>query len=60
MRRVIVALIVGLAIGYHWGFGEATDGMPSIVERTLERFGTAKIKAAQDARNRRVDEASRP
>lgn len=60
MRRVIVALIVGLAIGYKWGFGEGTDGMPSVVERTLERFGTSKIKAAQDARNARVDEASRP
>ena len=60
MRRVIVALIVGLAIGYHWGFGEGVDGKPSIVERTLERFGTSKIKAAQDAQNRRVDEASRP
>jgi hypothetical protein len=60
MRRVIIALIVGIAIGYNWGFGEGTDGKPSVVERTLERFGTSKIRAAQEARDRRVDEASRP
>lgn len=60
MKRVILALIVGLAIGYNWGFGEGSEGKPSVVERTLDHFGTSKIKAAQDAQNRRVDEASRP
>jgi hypothetical protein len=60
MKRVILALIIGVAVGYKWGFGEGTDGRPSIVERTLDRFGTSKVKAAQEARQRRVDEASRP
>ncbi|MGH7616692.1 MAG: hypothetical protein ACREPM_05635 [Gemmatimonadaceae bacterium] len=60
MKRVILALIIGLAVGYKWGFGDGTGGQPSIVERTLDRFGTAKVKAAQDAREKRVEEASRP
>jgi hypothetical protein len=60
MKRVILALIIGVAVGYKWGFGEGTDGRPSIVERTLDRFGTSKVKAAQETRQRRVDEASRP
>lgn len=60
MKRVILALIIGLALGYKWGWGDGTDGRASIVERTLDRFGTSKVKAAQEARQRRVDEASRP
>ena len=59
MKRVIVALIIGLVVGYNWGFGEGTAGKQSVVERTLERFGTAKVKAAQDARNKRVDELTK-
>jgi len=60
MKRVIVALIIGVSVGYKWGFGDGTDGRPSIVQRTLDRFGTSKIKAAQEARDKRVEEASRP
>jgi hypothetical protein len=60
MKRVILALLVGLAMGYGWGYGDGNDGKPTIVARTLDRFGTSKIKAAQDAREKRVDEASRP
>jgi hypothetical protein len=60
MKRVILALIIGVAVGYKWGYGEGTDGQPSVVERTLDRFGTSKVKAAQEARQRRVDEASKP
>lgn len=60
MKRVIVALIIGVSVGYKWGFGDGTDGRPSIVQRTLDKFGTSKIKAAQEARDKRVEEASRP
>jgi hypothetical protein len=60
MKRVIVALIIGVAVGYKWGFGDGTDGRSSIVERTLDKFGTSKVRAAQEARDRRVEEASRP
>jgi hypothetical protein len=60
MKRVLLALIVGAALGYTWGYGEGTDGRPSIVARTLDMFGTSKIKDAQEARERRVQEASKP
>lgn len=60
MKRVVIALIVGLAAGYSWGYGDGDNGKGTIVERTLERFGTSKIKDAQDARERRVQDASKP
>ncbi|MDB4877115.1 MAG: hypothetical protein JWM41_3561 [Gemmatimonadetes bacterium] len=60
MKKVVLALIVGLVMGYHWGYGDGNDGKSSIVSRTLDRFGTSKVKAAQDARERKVEDASRP
>ncbi|HEY4129819.1 MAG TPA: hypothetical protein VGM50_04350 [Gemmatimonadaceae bacterium] len=60
MRRLIIGLLVGAAMGYHWGYDEGSAGKPSIAERTLNRFGTSKIRAAQDAQNKRVEEAARP
>jgi len=60
MKRVILALIIGVAVGYNWGFGDGTEGRPSVVERTLDKFGTSKVKAAQEAREKRVEDASKP
>lgn len=60
MKRVIVALLVGLAAGYHYGFDDATQGGDSIITRTLNHFGTSKIRNAQAAREQRVEEASKP
>ena len=60
MKRIIVALLVGLAAGYHYGFDDATTGRESIVSRTLDRFGTSKIRNAQAAQDRRIQEASKP
>jgi hypothetical protein len=60
MKRLIVGLIIGLALGYKFGFGDGTQGRPSIVARTLDRFGTSKIRAAREANDRRIDEAGRP
>jgi hypothetical protein len=59
MKRVIVALIIGAAMGYHWGYDEGSDGKPSIVARTLDRFGTSKIKAAQEEHERRIQEVTK-
>ena len=64
MRRAIAALIVGLALGYtwgySWGYGDGNDGRPSVASRVLERFGTSKVRAAQEAHDQRIQEASRP
>jgi hypothetical protein len=53
-------LIVGLALGYHWGYGDGNGGRPTVASRALERFGTSKVRAAQEANDRRIQEASRP
>ena len=60
MKKAIVALILGLAAGYHWGYGEGSDGKASIALRVLDKFGATKLKNAQEARNQRVEEASKP
>jgi len=60
MKRFIAALLFGLAIGYKYGYGDAKDGRESVFSLALDRFGAAKLRAAQADRDRRVDEASRP
>src|SRR5262249_17086912 len=60
MRKAIVALIVGLAMGYHWGFDEGSAGKPSVALRVLDKFGATKLKNAQEAQDKRVQEASKP
>lgn len=60
MKRLVVALILGLAMGYNWGYDEGTAGKESVVARALDHFGTSKVKAAEEARERQVDAASRP
>lgn len=60
MKRVLLAVIVGVALGYNWGYDEGTNGRPSVVSRTLDLFGTSKVKDAQEARERRVQDASKP
>ena len=60
MMKFLVALLLGLAMGYHWGYDEGWAGKPSIVARSLDRFGTSKVRAASEANDKRVDEASRP
>jgi hypothetical protein len=60
MKKLLVAVILALAFGYHWGYGEGSAGQPSIVVRTLDHFGTSKIKAASEARDKRIEEASKP
>ena len=60
MKRLVVAMIIGVAVGYNWGYGEGTEGQPSVVSRTLDRFGTSKVKAAQEAQEKRVQDAARP
>jgi hypothetical protein len=60
MWKLLIVLIVGLAMGYRWGYDEGSNGRPSIVVRTLDHFGTSKLKAAQEARDKRVEDASKP
>jgi hypothetical protein len=60
MKKLILALIVGLVMGYSWGYGDGHGGRDSIASRTLDRFGTSKIRAASEANDRRINDASKP
>jgi hypothetical protein len=60
MRKALVALIIGLAMGYHWGFDEGSAGKKSVALRVLDKFGASKLKDAQETRDKRVEEASKP
>lgn len=59
MKKVAIALLLGLAIGYRWGFSDATLRKPSIAQRALDKFGATRIKNAQENRERQTD-AIRP
>ena len=60
MKRIILALLVGLAAGYHWGYGDGRGRGPSLVARTLDHFGASQVRAAQAADDRSVEDAGRP
>jgi hypothetical protein len=56
----MLALLVGLAAGYHWGYGDGVNGGPSIISRTLDRFGASQIRAEQAENDKRIDDAGKP
>jgi hypothetical protein len=58
MRKAVLALL-GLAIGYRWGYDDASQRKPSIARRALDKFGATRIKNAQENRERQTD-AIRP
>ena len=60
MWKLLLALIIGLGMGYHWGYDEGSTGKASIVARALDHFGTSKLRAAQEARDKRIEDASKP
>jgi hypothetical protein len=60
MKKAVVALLIGLAMGYRWGYGDGTGKRPSVAARALDRFGVSKLRDAQATRERRVEDASKP
>jgi hypothetical protein len=60
MKPLILGLVLGLAVGYWQGFGDGRTGRDNIAVRTLNKFGAAKLKAAQDERARKTEDAARP
>jgi hypothetical protein len=53
MKALILGLIVGLTVGYVWGFGDAAAGRPNVARRTMNRFGVRTIERG----NRRIEAA---
>lgn len=60
MKKVLVALLLGLGVGYTWGFGEGSHGQSNVAVRVLNKFGVATLKEAERIRTERTEEASRP
>ncbi len=60
MKLAILGLLIGLVAGYSWGYGDAHSGLPTVAERTLDRFGASKIRNAQRARERTYDNVAKP
>ncbi|HEY2376518.1 MAG TPA: hypothetical protein VGH98_11140 [Gemmatimonadaceae bacterium] len=60
MKPLIVGLLLGLAVGYWQGFGDARKGRDNVAVRVLNAFGAKKIRAAEESRAKVTEEASRP
>lgn len=60
MRTFILALIIGLALGYHWGYDDAADGRSNVAARVLDHFGASKLRNAQATRQQRLEDAAKP
>lgn len=44
MKTLILGLILGLAVGYFWGYGEAAAGKPHVARRALNKFGVSTVE----------------
>jgi hypothetical protein len=53
MKALVLGLIIGLAAGYFWGFGDAAAGRANVAQRVLNKFGVETVKRG----NRRIEAA---
>ena len=53
MKTLVLGLIIGLAAGYFWGFGDARAGRQNIAQRVVNKFGVETVKRS----NRRIEAA---
>jgi hypothetical protein len=55
MVKIAVLFVVCLALGYSYGYRQATAGKPSVMERVMVSFGVYKVQADQQRRERAAD-----
>jgi len=53
MKTLVLGLIIGLAAGYFWGFGDASAGRQNVAQRLVGKFGVETVKRS----NRRMEAA---
>jgi hypothetical protein len=46
MRGYLFILLVGLALGYAWGFRDAHAGRPSVAVRAVNSLGVDRVRRA--------------
>lgn len=58
MFKFIVVLVIGIAIGYFYGFDDAKRHDENVVERVVDRVGTTGSKYQTDV-DKQMDAAER-
>jgi hypothetical protein len=53
VKTLILGLIIGLAVGYFWGYGEAAAGKAHVARRVMVKFGASAVERG----NRRMEAA---
>ena len=59
MARVAIAFLLGLGIGYSYGYHEGALGAPSYMQMAMSKSGVYKIQAEQQRREQATDAATR-
>lgn len=55
MVKVAIIFIVGLGLGYEYGYRQAVSGAPSVMQRMMVSFGVYKVQADQRRREQATD-----
>lgn len=58
MFKFVAALVIGIAIGYFYGFDDAKKHDENVVERVVDRVGTTGSKYSTDV-DKQMDAAER-
>ena len=56
--KYLFVLVIGLGVGYYFGFSDGSEGTPSIVTRVVERVGgnsRGRVRNDVDATMNRLD-----
>jgi hypothetical protein len=57
VKTLILGLIIGLAAGYFWGYGEAAAGKASVGRRVMVKFGASTVERTHRRREAAVESA---
>ena len=59
MVKVAIVFLLGLGVGYTYGYHQAVSGAPSLMERMMVNFGVYKVQSDQRRREQATDAATR-
>jgi hypothetical protein len=57
VKTLILGLIVGVAAGYFWGYGDAAAGKSNVARRVMVKFGAATVERGHRRIEAAVDSA---
>lgn len=55
MAKVAIAFLLGLGIGYSYGYHQGASGAPSVMQRVMHGFGADRIRDDQRRREQATD-----